>query len=377
MKKIWCVGAWSDNYGDRILQKANSDLLKEKIQNIDIVYINCQKTYFSPQLIDYMNKDADMLFIAGGGLIFNRPQDKSYSGWQWNIRQDDLRRINIPIVVNAIGYNKFPHDNAGFKSGMWEHIQETIDKSMLFSVRNNGTLQTLKDNGINISKVCITPDCGMFIKPEKFLHPIFKTDGPKIGLNWATDRANQRFNNDGVNKLKLVLDFCKYLTIKYNATIYLLEHLMPNELNEKTKIETRKLFKEILQEKGRIIYDELNQELYPMFDYNAPFFADIYKQMDLVLGKRGHSSIVSFGMNTPFISLGQHNKVKWFLEDLNMSDCIVELKDTDEDDMNKLNLIFDRIFDNAIYKDDMKHKLSDQKAKQQLWFSDIANIIKY
>ena len=373
MKKVWMVGAWANNVGDRILQKSNADLLKENYTYCDFTYVNCQQTYFSPQLIDSMNREADMLFIAGGGLVFNRPQDKSNSGWQWNIKTKDIKNIKVPIVVNAIGFNKFPHDNNGFKDGMWENIQETINTSRFFSIRNTGTFNSFVENGIDMSKVQITPDCGMFIRPDKFEHDIFNNDYIKIGLNWATDRAEQRFNGNWRAKFNTVLDVCNDLVSKHNAKIYLIEHLMPNELNGQTKIEMREMFLDTIGNNGYVLFNKLNQELYPMFDYNAGFFADIYSKMDLVFGMRGHAGIVSFGMNTPFIGIGHHNKVKWFMEDVGLSDFFVKM-DNDKD-YDKLTTMSENILNN---KQDIKCKIRDafdsQLEIKNSWFNKIRKI---
>lgn len=374
MKRIWMVGAWGDNFGDRILQKANADLLREYFK-CDIAYVNCQKTYFSKNLISSINRNADLLFIAGGGLLFHRPMDLSLSGWQFNIAKEDLKLLQVPIVVNAIGYNRFPHQE-DFKAGMWEHLQETINRSTLFSVRNSGTFNTLKHNGIDTSRVQITPDCGCFIKSEPFEHPIFNT-GFKVGLNWATDRIQQRFGANWENKLNLVLDVCVDLVNSFGATIYLIEHLMPNELNAETKLKTREIFKERLGTNGKVLFEECNRELYPMFDYHAPFFADLYKQMDLVLGMRGHSGIVSFRMNTPFIGLGQHNKIKWFMEDVGLAEWIVRLDKTDEEDYTELKAKVDKMLCNAAeIKCNIKKSYEIEERTKNRWFDQIADILK-
>jgi len=376
MKKIWMVGAWANNYGDRILQKANADLLS-RISDCCFAYINCQQTYFSRQLIDYLNKDADMLFLAGGGLIFNRPQDKSFSGWQWNIKKEDIGHIKVPIVVNAVGYNKFPGDASDFKSGMWDHVQETIDRSVLFSVRNTGTYERLNCAGLNTSGVEITPDCGMFIKEEPFEHDIFSR-GFKIGLNWATDRIQQRFGENWTQKLLDVLTWCKEMIKEKQATVYLIEHLMPNELNYTAKKIAREMFASELGKNGIIVRDELETEMYPMFDYTASFFANIYGKMDLVVGMRGHSMIVPFGLGVPIIGLGQHNKIKWFLEDVGLEDFLVRLDCDSNKNVAGLGRLTDRIFDDLdSYMCTIKHSRENQTNQCTKWFDKIRNILEH
>ena len=368
-KRIWMVGAFSDNFGDRVLQRSNSDLLREYF-DCDFTYLNCQKTFFSKNLIKSINKNADMLFFAGGGLIFRRDMDKSVSGWQFNCEIENIKEIKVPIVFNGIGFNRFPYQ-PDFKPGMWDHLQETINCSALFSVRNSGTLEALKENGINVSKVQITPDCGIFIRTEDYHHSMFDNN-LKIGLNWASDRATQRFSGNWANKLMVVLKVLK----NTNANVYLIEHLMPNELNVDIKLAMRQMFKEELGERGHVLFDKLH-DLYPMFDYNSTLFSDIYKKMDLVLGMRGHSGLISFGLNTPFIGLGQHNKIRFFMEDVGLEHNIVKLNQTDEQDEDELKEKVDRILSNVQEeKCNISNKLAIEKAKKDAWFEKIAGLIK-
>ena len=64
-----------------------------------------------------------------------------------------------------------------------------------------------------------------------------------------------------------------------------------------------------------------------MFDADTqaqlPLFADIYRQMDLVIGMRGHSNIVPFGLGTPVVGLGSHNKNRFFLAQIGAEKAMI------------------------------------------------------
>jgi len=49
--------------------------------------------------------------------------------------------------------------------------------------------------------------------------------------------------------------------------------------------------------------------------------------MNVVLAMRGHAQLISFGQSIPIVSLIYHNKLRWFLEDVNMPDTGVEVFD--------------------------------------------------
>ena len=49
--------------------------------------------------------------------------------------------------------------------------------------------------------------------------------------------------------------------------------------------------------------------------------------MNVVIGMRGHSNIISFGMGTPFISMGSHNKNRFFTKEIGEEKYLIDLRD--------------------------------------------------
>ena len=111
--------------------------------------------------------------------------------------------------------------------------------------------------------------------------------------------------------------------------------------------------------------DETSEVLYPSFGYMSGLFVDIYRQMDLVIGMRGHANIIPFGQNTPCIGIGEHNKVLWFLEEVDLMDAYVPLNFDMQTNKNELSKTIDRIITNlGTYKSNMatkKNKLTSVK----------------
>ena len=76
---------------------------------------------------------------------------------------------------------------------------------------------------------------------------------------------------------------------------------------------------------------------------------NFYAQIDLSIGMRGHSQMIPFGLNKPIFSMISHDKVKFFLDDLELSEYGAEMGDDDfvsksqkylnEFDENKKNII--------------------------------------
>ena len=198
-----------------------------------------------------------------------------------------------------------------------------------------------------MSRVEVVPDAGMFIKTFPYSHQCLNTKKLKLGVNWASDRAQQRFpEGRSYNIMGLFFATLKEIAERYDAEIFIIEHLLKEPRNIIVKEEMHKVATEKLGNRVHFMYDETKEELFPPFDYTAPFFADIYRQMDLVFGMRGHANIIAFGQNTPSIGIGQHNKVKWFLEQVNLSSLLVTLDGDDSHIRLNLNQVADNVINN-------------------------------
>ncbi len=316
MKKIYHVGGWHRNYGDFALQLGEMRMLRAaSAEPLEFIPVNCQTTRFHHDLVNMINEDGDLLLIGGGGMVFHRPEDDSLSGWQFNISLEDLERLTVPMVVYGIGFNKFYFDDRGFKPQMNAHLQATQAKAALFSVRNQGTFDELVSRGLSAGRMEIIPDPGMFAPTAPLTLPGIGREEFKIGLNWAGDRNFYRFPEPWEEvRLKVIDSLCTaikaLLDRQGGGRVIFIPHLAEN-----IDSEVAPFFEERLGEAFYNVEIELPY-LYPASQAQLPLFADIYRQMDLVIGMRGHSNIVPFGLGTRVIGLGSHNKNRFFLEQI-------------------------------------------------------------
>ncbi len=329
-KVIWHVGGYNRNYGDFVLlESIRENLQKQSDVPLSFVNVDCQSTHFFAELIDQINNNADMLIIGGGGFVMNRHEDNSLSGWQWSIKNEDIQKIKVPIIVYGIGYNKFNYDDREFKENMNDSLKLTQLKSSLFSVRNTGTKEELVRRGLDEKNIIVIPDSGMFITPFPKSAQILETGRILVGINFVSDRPHYTFPNNYKDTQKKFYDelikVCKYLIETRNALIINLDHIPV--LDE----EVNKLFKESLGTDNYKVLSEEVPEIYPPSLINSHYLAYFYKKMDLVLGMRGHSNIISFGMGVPLISIGSHNKNRFFLNDINEMDYLVDIRNFEND----------------------------------------------
>jgi len=314
-KIIYHAGAWQGNFGDSIIHKSiHSHLSQCSKYKIEFRNINCQQTEFTKDLIKEINGEGDLLIVGGGGLIFYRPQDDSKSGWQWNIDINLIDTIKVPFVVYAIGYNQFEYDNSNFIPVTDSHLQKTVKAATLFSVRDTGTKRELIARGCDGNKIEVIPDSGMFLPADNIKVPGLRRDKLKVGINWTSDRENQTFPEPWAQNrerfIRNLAELCRHLINERNAQIFYIGH-MGGDFDKRIRDSLRDLLGGNL-----IAIEEALPSLFPSNYKNAKKLVGVYRQMDIVLGMRGHANIVAFGQHVPFIPIGSHRKNRYLLEDI-------------------------------------------------------------
>lgn len=351
MPNIWHVGSFHRNMGDFCIAYAQHQALQEAWNETFDMYgsgikirfelIDCQRVKFTKEVIDKCNREADMLLIGGGGLVWNREENGS-SGWQWDIGIDDIQRIQVPIVVQAIGAWKFEYDPREHDTlTTLSHLGRLAQYAKLFSARDFATITWFKEWGIE-AEYC--PDPAMFIEPEKYdigIKPHGET--VNIGINLIGDRQNWTYPQD--NWLVILRDNiirAVNMVTKSNGLIH-------------------------LQTIGHV--EDVDQTMF--FKHSSyimsPFFADIYRQMDCVIGMRSHAAVIPFGQNVPFISISSSNKNRAFMKDVGMEDFLIDLRDFDN---ITPELIAKRIEDLLLRRSEIKLYMATKKAELKKTFDD-------
>uniref|UniRef100_UPI003BA98952 polysaccharide pyruvyl transferase family protein n=1 Tax=Stappia sp. TaxID=1870903 RepID=UPI003BA98952 len=320
MIRIAHVGGWGRNYGDLALQAGQMRVLREDApEALDFLPIHCQQTWFHDDLIDMINETCDLLMLGGGGMIFHRPEDSSRSGWQFNIALEDLEKIKVPLAVYAIGYNPFHFDELKLLPQTMTHLAATQKKSAVFSVRNRGTWQALQNGGLAGERIDVIPDPGMYVQPRRLTLPGADEADIRIGLNWAGDRPHFRFSEPWrENRTALIDSLCEAFQLLARRHPRLRVYFIPH-LENRIDSDVWEEFKARLGDMIINLEDDVAR-IYPPSLSQACFLADAYRQMDVSIGMRGHANIIPFGMGTPVIGLGSHDKVGFFLSEVGLAD---------------------------------------------------------
>ena len=86
--------------------------------------------------------------------------------------------------------------------------------------------------------------------------------------------------------------------------------------------------------------------------------------LNLVIGMRGHAQLIPFGCNIPILSVISHDKLKWFLDDINHPEWGVDVLDKDFEH---------KLYDTARYILNNQQKIREQINTSQQNLYEITN----
>lgn len=333
MSKILHIGVHNSansNSGDTLLFPLVRTIFNRHINNLDW---DLQQAWelFDLERAKLVNSEYSALVIGGGGLFLRDQQgsDTSNSGWQWNSTINAIKAISLPVIVYAVGYNRF-RDQEDFDPIFSEHINLLFNKCSFIGLRNYGSISKIKnyisrENQQKLIRQFCPTTCLAQLYPEKLLAP--PIDNKILAVNLAFDRQQLRF---GFKKQAVFNSLLRAL-LRLEEKGWIIEivshKIMDQEFFEFAKTKTTN-------------FSHVN------LTYSTPFeIIDYYSSVTCSLGMRGHSQMIPFGLKKPIISLISHDKMKFFLEDLNIQRYGIEiLSDSFEYDLvEQASYIYDNL----------------------------------
>lgn len=266
----------------------------------------------------------NILVIGGGGLFLPDSNPNVISGWQWAIRKEQIDEIKVPIIIFSVGFNYFKEQTV---SDLFvESINYLVAQSTFVGLRNMGSIHAVRnilhDEKLK-EKVVYQPCTTTLIRKLYSLEK--RNDGNRVGINIAFDRRERRYGkNEVVILTQVAKAVCAIEKQGYQITyiahsdedLNFLEYLDMEHVSYRVKNLTNQL-------PGSVIR--------------------CYQKMDLVIGMRGHAQMIPFGVGCRIISLGTHDKMRWFLEDINALDWYVDLNEDIYDIEKRIMDIFYKI----------------------------------
>lgn len=273
-------------------------------------------------VISWINQ-CSAVIIGGGGLFLPDTNANQVSGWVWSISKEQLKQIKVPIIVFSVGYNYFRGQDVS--KLFISNINALIEKASFVGLRNSGSVKAIRsivDEQLK-EKVVYQPCTTTLLRKIYVIPP--KKETRKIAVNMAFDRAKMRYGNNKEVILSQVGEAIKKIERK-GYSIYFIMHC-----------ESDGLFIPYLK-KLNIRFKKIDATMW--LPEKLIYF---YNEIDLVIGMRGHSQMIPFGLNCEILSLGSHEKIRWFLEDIDACDWYIELTEEPEYLAEKIVKLFTKI----------------------------------
>ena len=345
------------NSGDTLLFQVVRDIF-ESILNIPIEW-NLYQVWeeFDEKAIEKINKENDALVLGGGGLLLKdqKGSDITNSGWQWNCSSTNTYGINIPLFIFAVGYNRF-YDQEDFDSNFIKSMNAIASISPFFSLRNNGSIEAVKkyllgenQQSANIFRqFCPTTMVSLIYPDLKELADIHaKKESKILSFNAAFDRTDMRFP-DSEKAFDEICKLVKHAEDKGWSIVACSHKEMDREIEHFLK------------------KNNVNYKVKDLTSSSPREIMEHYAQVDLSVGMRGHSQMIPFGFNKSIISLISHDKLKFFLDDLDLNDFGIDLNSGNLFD--QFSTILNRIEENQM------QVIDTLKAKQKfIWDETLGN----
>ncbi|MEN3322528.1 polysaccharide pyruvyl transferase family protein [Mariniflexile soesokkakense] len=247
------------------------------------------------------------LVIGGGGLFLKDTNANDISGWQWPCSTEMLAKIKVPIVFYAVGYNRFRGQDE-FEPFFKDNIQAFAEKAVYIGLRNSGSINALKNylpEALH-KKLRFQPCMTTFISRLYDKDFDFDTKENFIAFNAAFDRSHLRFGENIGSILsdttKVLKELSVIMPIKFYSHIPSDEAILPFLQSYNVPYELVKLNKK-----------------------HPKTIIEAYAKPKLVIGMRGHAQMIPFGCKTPIISIVSHNKMQWFLDDIDKPEWGVDV----------------------------------------------------
>jgi lipopolysaccharide biosynthesis glycosyltransferase len=304
------------NFGDVMLPIAVRACLASAIPNARWSSIHAHQV-FDLERAQWANENLNAIVIGGGGLFLPDTAPNGNSGWQWNVTDEALEELRIPIVVYTVGYNLFPGQSF-FGDRFETSAKKLIDKAEFVGLRNHGSVNS-------VSHVV-----GPGLAPKiEFLPCVTTVYGPLAGrvgsdgasratdsaprpiayLNIAFDREDLRFGNGYETFVGELAAFIN--AVSDRVEVQCLAHAKHDE--------------RIAHDLRRSHGVRIRMVALQLMEPDAAL--DLLERAAVVVGMRGHAGMIPFGVGTPIVSIISHNKLRFFLDDIKHPEWGVEVGD--------------------------------------------------
>lgn len=325
--KLLHIASFTGNIGDIVNHEGfYTNILKGKcdIETLEIrrFYKNVNDLKFNDEVLNYINS-FDGLILGGGGFFDVRWND-SYTGTTFDMNEEFIEGIRIPVLVNAMGVH-INYEEQQAIMNFKRFINKVCNKeNWLVTLRNDGSKNRLDSIFESYHQIEVVPDNGFAFKRIQYL-PSDNT----VGLSITNDLFSQRFNGDlNVDVFnECIAEICKNLLNNNNNLLFFLH--APQDIDV-----IHRIYSILGNEKFR------NKIRIAPFDVytvnNARMINELYCTCKYVIAMRFHANVIAIKNNVPVIGLAGHEQIKGLYDELSLSNQLIIAKNGFEDRLLEL-----------------------------------------
>lgn len=319
--KIMISGYYGfNNTGDEAILKSMVRAFKEKIAQVKITVLShsplqTSQTYQVKSInrLHLINivcclRDTNLFISGGGGLL----QDSTGKGWSILYYLGLIlvaKIVKIPVMIYAQGIG--PVNNQVNKKLMkW-----ILNKVELITVRDNSSKELLENLGVVKPSIYVNSDPVFLLKRRSINYIIDSypyiqelinsTNRPLVGVSVREHRSN------GPDLKRIFAQAADYLIENYKVKIIFLPFKFDEDVHVSEEILS------LMKNQADVLKIKLEPEE----------LLSLLSRLSLMVGVRLHSIIFSSMANIPFIAFDYDPKVKYFVEDLGLSELLLEINE--------------------------------------------------
>lgn len=305
-------GYWSSiNAGDKVLLEQVSLVFEKRLPEVNFVRVDINRPVGNSRLESL--RQSKFVLLGGGGIFHSTSGANGVT--QWNITPETLEKIDVPMVLFAVGFNEF-RGTEFYSSDIFKKTMRTVaERSVFIGLREKRSCDILRNIVPEHAEKIFYQPCPTLILPSQYPTLLLERSKPNrkhkhIAINAAFDRAAKRFGSrirDALNNL----DGLVSRLLDEGHKVSVVAHC-PEDIFLHSVLKRR-------DDVGRI----------PLWGASTETVIAAYNDVDIVLGMRTHSQLIPFGMGIPIVSVITHDKMSWALDDLESPAWGVELFDTE------------------------------------------------
>lgn len=260
-----------------------------------------------------LNVGYDAVLLGGGGLLLGSTNQNRVSGWQWKIPVAELEALSVPLVVFAIGYNRFEGEPE-FEPVFVEHLNATVAKAAFFGLRNHGSIAQLRrylrpDLHERLTFQPCPTTVASYLVPDLYL-PRLEPER-RVGFQVTFEARNELAGYDGGSIFAGLLTVARELAGRGFALDVISHH--PGDRRFHDHLIAHGVDARLVALEG------IERDIHQGLAY--------YARLPLTIGMRGHGQMIPFGMGNGIISVAIRDKLRWFADDIGHPELAVDPRD--------------------------------------------------